>query len=163
MEPRQRRSRRTPTIEASDEAGSALASYGRKRNFQATPEPAPVKGAPARRAGPLSFVIQKHWARRLHYDFRLELDGVLLSWAVPKGPCFDPAQKRMAVHVEDHPLDYSSFEGAIPAGNYGAGDVLVWDLRFTHKWTQHFGSGARGACKQRQTMLTSRNFIACDV
>ncbi|MGF6440565.1 DNA ligase D [Paraburkholderia youngii] len=126
-EPRQRRSRRAPTIEASDEAGSALARYGRKRNFQATPEPAPVKPGRARRAGPLSFVIQKHWARRLHYDFRLELDGVLMSWAVPKGPCFDPAEKRMAVHVEDHPLDYASFEGAIPAGNYGAGDVVVWD------------------------------------
>ncbi|WP_066736945.1 DNA ligase D [Cupriavidus sp. D384] len=109
-----------------------LGKYQRKRDFAATPEPS---GKPAPRArkkaasgnGGHAFVIQKHAARRLHYDFRLELDGTLKSWAVPKGPSYDPADKRMAVHVEDHPLDYAGFEGVIPAGHYGAGTVIVWD------------------------------------
>src|SRR5687768_992496 len=101
-----------------------LQRYTDKRNFSVTPEPKGVRG---RKAEALSFVIQKHWATRLHYDFRLELDGVLLSWAVPKGPCFDPKQKRMAVHVEDHPVSYGGFEGTIPKGQYGAGTVIVWD------------------------------------
>ncbi len=106
-------SRSTATDAAADRDGP-LARYSRRRNFDATPEPvAPKKTARGRRAAP-SFVIQKHWASHLHYDFRLEADGVLLSWAVPKGPCFDPKVKRMAVHVEDHPLDYASFEGTIP-------------------------------------------------
>lgn len=104
----------------------ALERYEQKRDFSITPEPA---GTRQRRKKParLSFVIQKHWARRLHYDFRLELDGVLLSWAVPKGPSYDPAEKRIAVHVEDHPLDYAGFEGDIPPKQYGAGSVIVWD------------------------------------
>ena len=105
-----------------------LTRYRRKRDFRVTPEPVAQVSEPASQAGvQLSFVIQKHWASRLHYDFRLELDGVLVSWAVPKGPCFDPAEKRMAVHVEDHPLDYASFEGTIPPKQYGAGTVIVWD------------------------------------
>ncbi|WP_410866306.1 DNA ligase D [Paraburkholderia sp. SIMBA_027] len=108
-------------------APERLATYGGKRNFEITPEPASKPRRTRPKLGPPSFVIQKHWASRLHYDFRLEAGGVLLSWAVPKGPCYDPKAKRMAVHVEDHPLDYASFEGTIPAKQYGAGDVIVWD------------------------------------
>jgi bifunctional non-homologous end joining protein LigD len=101
-----------------------LARYNAKRDFDATPEP---KGKTARKTKALGFVIQKHWASRLHYDFRLELDGVMLSWAVPKGPSFDPAVKAMAIHVEDHPVSYNTFEGTIPKGSYGAGTVIIWD------------------------------------
>ncbi|MGE1154888.1 DNA ligase D [Pseudomonas kitaguniensis] len=104
-----------------------LSEYQRKRDFQITAEPSGSATTGKRAASALSFVIQKHDARNLHYDFRLELDGVLLSWAVPKGPSLDPSQKRLAVHVEDHPLGYGDFEGSIPAGQYGAGDVIVWD------------------------------------
>ena len=116
-------------------ADAPLGKYQHKRDFAATPEPSGKRTARTRKAagkasgsnGAHSFVIQKHAARRLHYDFRLELDGTLKSWAVPKGPSYDPADKRMAVHVEDHPLDYADFEGVIPAGHYGAGTVIVWD------------------------------------
>jgi bifunctional non-homologous end joining protein LigD len=104
-----------------------LQRYRAKRDFGATPEPGPDWPAPSGSARALSFVVQKHDATRLHYDFRLELDGVLLSWAVPKGPSLDPADKRMAIRTEDHPLAYAGFEGRIPAGHYGAGEVIVWD------------------------------------
>ncbi|HWH46638.1 MAG TPA: DNA ligase D [Burkholderiales bacterium] len=106
-------------------AKGQLSEYSTKRKFAATPEPAPL--VVARQNGPLLFVIQQHSASRLHYDFRLECDGVLISWAVPKGPSLDPKEKRLAVHVEDHPYDYGSFEGVIPPGQYGAGEVIVWD------------------------------------
>lgn len=103
-----------------------LQEYQRKRDFNATPEPA-GKRTRGKKAHALQFCIQKHDASHLHYDFRLELDGTLKSWAIPKGPSLDPKMRRLAVHVEDHPLDYADFEGNIPEGHYGAGDVIVWD------------------------------------
>src|SRR3569833_263021 len=104
---------------------ASLKTYNSKRDFTKTAEPAGKVGK--RKAKALSFVVQKHDATRLHYDFRLELDGVLMSWAVTRGPSTDPADKRLAVRVEDHPLDYGGFEGTIPEGEYGGGTVMLWD------------------------------------
>ena len=102
----------------------SLQDYRRKRNFTQTPEPV---GRARRSSRERSFVVHKHAASRLHYDFRLAIDGVLVSWAVPKGPSMNPAEKHLAIRAEDHPLEYAEFEGVIPAGQYGAGTVMVWD------------------------------------
>jgi bifunctional non-homologous end joining protein LigD len=124
-----RTGKHTPASSAAP-ADPPLARYNKKRDFSRTAEPrgtVPRKRRQETAAGALSFVVQKHWASRLHYDFRLELDGVMLSWAVPKGPSFDPAVKQMAIHVEDHPIGYNEFEGSIPKGEYGGGSVILWD------------------------------------
>src|SRR5687768_17972998 len=105
---------------------SRLSRYRAKRDFERTAEPSGRKQS-ARDSGELRFVVQKHAARRLHYDLRLELDGTFRSWAVTKGPSLDPAERRLAVEVEDHPLDYGDFEGTIPKGEYGGGTVQLWD------------------------------------
>ncbi|WP_457097075.1 DNA ligase D [Lysobacter sp. P5_B9] len=117
-----------------------LSEYSAKRRFEATPEPAPAE--PTHAGGPLLFVVQQHAATRLHYDFRIECDGVLFSWAVPKGPSPNPADKRMAVFVENHPYDYASFEGVIPPKQYGAGEVIVWDCGVYSPDENERGEGA---------------------
>src|ERR1700684_120434 len=116
-----------------------LTKYKHKRRFDQTPEPAGRVG----HAKGNSYLIQKHEARRLHYDFRLELNGVLKSWAVTKGPSLDPADRRLAVHVEDHPIEYNTFEGTIPQGEYGGGTVMIWDRG---RWVPD-GDGHKGYAK----------------
>lgn len=119
--------RKKPEAPAADRS-AGLGRYHAKRDFTITSEPSGAGGVPTAPTGPdLIYVIQKHHAGHLHYDLRLESGGVLKSWAVPKGPSLDPADRRLAVEVEDHPLDYAGFEGAIPEGEYGAGSVIVWD------------------------------------
>ena len=141
--PRSARPRRTPTARTgqSDEAVAprraelalpdlsqygTLAEYNRKRRFGITPEP-PGRMPSRRKATALAFVVQKHRASHLHYDFRLEHEGAMLSWAVPKGPSLDPSVRRLAMQTEPHPMDYNQFEGVIPEGEYGGGTVMIWD------------------------------------
>jgi bifunctional non-homologous end joining protein LigD len=145
------RSAKRPARQADPGAQSearTLRDYANKRAFEATPEPPPQ--AALKRHGPLLFVVQQHSARRLHYDFRLELDGVLKSWAVPEGPSLDPKVKRLAVPVEDHPFDYASFEGVIPAKQYGAGEVIVWDCGpYSPDAGKQYAFGDRDEAQQR--------------
>ncbi|MGZ3454615.1 MAG: DNA polymerase ligase N-terminal domain-containing protein [Polyangiales bacterium] len=111
---------------AAKKTSNPLALYRKKRDFAVTPEPRP-RMAKRQKPKPLEFVVQKHDATRLHYDVRLEIAGAMMSFAVPKGPSYDPSVKRLAVETEDHPMDYNTFEGTIPRGEYGGGDVIVWD------------------------------------
>src|SRR6266480_2620029 len=126
--------------------GKDLAAYKAKRDFSRTREPSAGAAAPKPMEKEHLFVIQKHAARSLHYDFRLEMEGVLRSWAVPKGPPLEKGDKRLAVHVEDHPMDYARFEGTIPQGEYGGGTVMVWDIG-TYRVREGDPSGAYASGK----------------
>jgi bifunctional non-homologous end joining protein LigD len=127
-----------------------LSEYRKKRNFDATPEPKGRAGSATRGSDSLVYAMQKHMAGRLHYDLRLEWRGVLLSWAIPRGPSLDPTVKRLAVQTEDHPLEYGDFEGVIPAGEYGAGTVLLWD----HGAWQPENLNADGSLPEREIKFT---------
>src|SRR5512134_3714287 len=129
-------------------ASKELEKYRKMRTQSATPEPFGER----RLSRPRLFVIQQHAARRMHHDLRLELGGVLRSFAVPKGPSLDPGEKRLAVEVEDHPVDYADFEGIIPAGNYGAGAVIVWDIG---RWQPDEGDPKEGFARGKLTFTLS--------
>jgi bifunctional non-homologous end joining protein LigD len=130
MMPTKKRKARSKAANAKPSTAPPLAEYRRKRDFTRTAEP---RGGPRRRTRRLAYIIQKHAASQLHFDLRLELDGVMKSWAVPKGPSLDPSVRRLAMEVEDHPIEYNTFEGTIPQGEYGGGTVMLWD-RGSHEY-----------------------------